>query len=182
MIYKHSYSSMYINKYNISLYILCLFIYSLLLYTMIYKISIYWYWLDPLSCLFSGGVTDVMVLGIDSYFIKGIVNSCMGHKALTDDEQSDSKYGYDAHLFKLTTGSTNYYVNKDEKYSEEQKRAVQTLIQSTNKTKVVLGICIFIRNGSLEKGMCGYEKQVDFLNAHLENLNTYSVVVLLNKV
>ena len=131
----------------------------------------------------------MVVLGTNSIFTRysyarfGIVNSCMGHKALTDDEQSDSKYGYDAHLFKLTTGSTNYYVNTDGEYSEEQKRAVQTLIQSTNKTKVVLGIFIFIQNGSIEKGgKYHYEKQVDFFNAHLKSLNTYSVVVILNKV
>ena len=108
----------------------------------------------------------------------GIVNSCMGHKALTGDEQSNSKYDYDAHLFKLTSGVINYYANMDEEYSEEQKRAVQTLIQSTNKTKVVLGINILIENGSIAKydGLA-YEKQVDFLNAHLKSLNTYSVVV-----
>ena len=107
----------------------------------------------------------------------------MGHKALTYDEQNNSSYDYDADLYKLTRGSTNYYVNKDGKYSEEQKRAVQTLIQSTNKKKVVLGIDIFIQNGSIMKDdLFGDKEQVDFLNAHLKNLNTYSVVVLFDKV
>ena len=126
----------------------------------------------------------MVVLGTNLYYARtGIVNSCMGHKALTDDEQSNSKYDYDAHLFKLTSGVINYYANMDEEYSEEQKRAVQTLIQSTNKKKLVLGISITIQNGSIEKDeIYKYEKQVDFLNAHLKNLNTYSVVVHLYKV
>ena len=80
-----------------------------------------------------------------SYYYK-----CKRRLNLVKQKQNNSSYDYDADLYKLTTGSTNYYVNKDGKYSEEQKRAVQTLIQSSNKTKVVLGIIIWIQNGYIK--------------------------------
>ena len=103
-----------------------------------------------------------------------------GHKALVDNRPSN-----DTHLYKLTTedGNTKYYVNKDVfTYSEEQRRAVQRVIQSSNKSKVVLGIDIVIRDGSiLKEDDYGYREQVDNCNSHLKSLNNYSVVVTLYK-
>ena len=110
----------------------------------------------------------------------------MGREALVKNSLSDdSQYNYDTHLYKLTAGdgNTKYYANKDRTYSEEQRGAVQRVIQASNKTKVVLGIIIWIRDGSiLKEGFYGYRKQVDFYNSHLKSLNNYSVVVTLFKV
>merc|ERR1711872_785048 len=138
--------------------------------------------------------TDVLVLGVYiSKFI--VVNSCINQMAFTNDEEKDSQYNYGKRkfgkhpLYKLTDekSGTVYYLNNDgdyfihmTKFSENQRRAIKGVIQSPNRTKVVLNITISMEDGSiLEVG--NYDPQIHRLNVYLENLKNYSLVVNLFK-
>merc|ERR1711872_1131779 len=138
--------------------------------------------------------TDVLVLGVYiSKFI--VVNSCINQMAFTNDEEKDSQYNYGKRkyhkhpLYKLTDekSGTVYYLNNDgdyfihiKKFFENQCRAIKGVVQSPNRTKVVLNITIQLLDGSIPK-WGNYRSQIERLNVYLENLKNYSLVVSLYK-
>merc|ERR1719283_831663 len=77
----------------------------------------------------------------------------MDKEVLTGDEARNYQYSYNTHLLKLVAedASTVFYTNKDYEYSVEQHVAIQNVISSSNKTKVVLGISYEIQDDSIEK-------------------------------
>merc|ERR1711872_35324 len=60
-----------------------------------------------------------------------------------------------------------------------QRRAIKGVIQSPNKTKVVLNISITLEDGSIH--LRNYNPQIHRLNVYLENLENYSLAVNLFK-
>ena len=127
-------------------------------------------------------MTDVVVMGF-ILVTHGIVNSCLSQEALTPDVQRNSQHNYDNNLYKLTSedASTVYYVLAEN--SEKPQSALRRVIQSPNRTKVVLCLVLLVENGSIMKDKFKYRKQIDFLNAHLNySFRTYSMIVLLAKV
>jgi len=138
--------------------------------------------------------TDVLVLGSVYSSKFKVVNSCINQMAFTNDEKKDSQYNYGKRkygkhpLYKLTDekSGTVYYLNNGDyfihrtKCFENQCRAIKGVIQSPNRTKVVLNITIQLFDGSIRK-WGNYRPQIERLNVYLENLKNYSLVVSLSK-
>ena len=124
----------------------------------------------------------MLVLGSFYGFKYGIVNSCLGEKVVTRD---NSQYCHGSHLYKITNDPPNtiYYTNSGDGYSEEQRSAVERVINSSNKCKLVLSIYILMQNKSiLREALSYYRDQIEFINNHVKNIGKYSLVVALQKV